>query len=102
MTQFKQIFLASGLVAVLATGGLAMTSLSSAEAAETKMPADMKMSGEMSMPKTAADHNAEAAKYDQEAVSLETKAEHHAKKGGELSGARRCRRQARGELPVNS
>lgn len=79
MNKPKQIFLAAALAALLTTGGLAVTSLASAGAAETKMPADMKMSDDMPMPATAADHNGEAAKYDQEAASLDAKAGRHAK-----------------------
>jgi hypothetical protein len=53
-------------VAALATGALVVTSLPSA-AADAQVP----------MATTAAEHEAEAAKYDQEAVELEAKAARH-------------------------
>jgi hypothetical protein len=77
MNPFKHIILAAGTVAALATGAIALVPFASAQgAADTKTPMAM---GDMPMPKTAADHNAEATKYDQEAASLDAKAEHHAK-----------------------
>jgi len=81
MNQSRQIFRASGFVVALATGALALTSLASAGAADTRMPAGMKMpttTVDTQMPKTAAEYNAAAAKYDQEAVGLDAKAAHHA------------------------
>jgi len=53
-------------VAALATGALVVTSLPSA-AADAEMP----------IATTAAEHTAEAAKYDQEALDLEAKAARH-------------------------
>jgi hypothetical protein len=85
MNRSKQIFPASGLVAMLASGALALTSLASA--ADTKAPNDTKMSGDMQMPsdmqmpQTAADYTAAAAKYDQEAAELESLAKRHAEMG---------------------
>lgn len=81
MNQFKQIVLGVGLVTSLATGALALTSVASAEAADTKMPADMKMSvtaADAQVPRSAAEYTAAAAKYDQEAAELDAKAAHHA------------------------
>ena len=81
MDQSKQIFRASGFIAALATGALALTSLTSAGAAEAKMPAGMKMpttTVDTQTPRTAAEYNAAAVKYDQEAVELDAKAAHHA------------------------
>lgn len=86
MHQSKQNFLASSLIAVLAASALAITSLAAAEAADTKIPAGMEMSGEMQMPKTAADYSAEAAKYDREAVELDAKVAQHAKMAAQYRG----------------
>lgn len=79
MKRSKQMFFTSALVALLTTGGLGIASLASARAADTEMPSGMTMSGDMPMPSTAAEHNAEAAKYDREAASLDAKADLHAK-----------------------
>jgi hypothetical protein len=79
MNRSKQIVLASGLVAVLASGALALTSLASA--ADTTAPNDTNMSADMQMPRTAADYNAAAAKYDQEAAQLDSLAKRHAETG---------------------
>jgi len=80
MNRSKQIFLASGLVATLTSGALALTSLASA--ADTTAPNDTKMSGEMQMPmqmpQSAADYTAAAGKYDQEAAELDSVAKRHA------------------------
>lgn len=71
--QVRKVLLAAGVVVALLASAGALLSINTAQgAAETK-------SAEMSMPATAAEHNAEAAKYDQEATSLDAKAEHHAK-----------------------
>ncbi len=81
MNRFKRNFPGIGLVTSLATGTLALTSLAFAEAADSKMPADMKMSvaaGDVQVPRSAADYAAAAAKYDQEAAELDAKAAHHA------------------------
>lgn len=86
MNQFKQNLLVPGLVALLATGALAITSPTPVAAADTKMPAGMEMPGDMQMPKTAADFNAAAAKYDGEAAELDAKAAEHAKMGARYRG----------------
>ena len=82
MNRSKQIVLASGLVTVLASGALALTSLASAADTtapnDTTMSSDMKMPGDMHMPQNAADYNAAAAKYDQEAAQLDSVAKRHA------------------------
>ena len=71
--QVRKVLLAAGVVVAFLAGAGALLSMNTAQgAADTK-------SAEMSMPATAAEHNAEAAKYDEEATSLDAKAEHHAK-----------------------
>src|SRR6266702_6248976 len=76
MNRYKQIVLASGLVATLASSALALTSMASA--ADTKAPNDTKMSSDMKMPQSVADYTAAAAKYDQEAAELDSVAKRHA------------------------
>jgi len=81
MNRSKQIYLASGLVAMLASGALALTSLASAadtKAPNDKMSGDMQMSGDVKMPQSAADFTAAAAKYDQEAAQLDSVSKRHA------------------------
>ena len=73
MTHIKQILVATAGVAVLAAGVFALTPFASAEtpmAKPTSVP--------IYMAATPAEHIAEAAKYDQEALDLEAKAAHHA------------------------
>jgi hypothetical protein len=67
MNTFKHALGAMAAVMALASAATIMAPLESA-AEET----------EMKMPSTAADHTAEAAKYDREARELDGKAEHHA------------------------
>lgn len=67
MNMFKQALGAMAAVVALASAATVIAPLDSA-AKET----------EMKMPSTAADHTAEAARYDREAGELEGKAEHHA------------------------
>lgn len=68
MNRFKHIFFAAGIAAGLALGGMTVASFASAN----------DDSG-VTMPKSAAEYGAEAAKSDQEASTLESKAEHHAR-----------------------
>jgi len=67
MNTFKHALGAMATVIALASAATIIAPLESA-AKET----------EMTMPSTAADHTAEAAKYDREAKELDGKAEHHA------------------------
>lgn len=81
MHRVRHILLASALVVALLAGAVGLTPIGTAQgAAETK-------TADMPMPTTAAEHNAEAAKYDEEAASLDAKAERHAK----LANAYRAR-----------
>jgi hypothetical protein len=75
MNRSKQLVLASGLIAVLASGAGALTTFASAT--DATMPNGMKMSGDMQTPQTAADYRAAADKYDQEAAELDTVAKQH-------------------------
>ena len=67
MSRVKHSIAAILTVAALATGALVVTSLPSA-AADAEMP----------MATTAAEHSAQAAKYEQEATELDAKAARHA------------------------
>lgn len=81
MIHFKQILVATAGAAIVATGLLAFSPLASAEA-----PTAKPMAMPMHMPSTAAEHAAEAAKYDQEAADLQSKADHHTTMAGLYRG----------------
>lgn len=68
ITRLKHFIAAVAGAMALAAVACTLTPFSSAEAPT-----------EMRMPTTAAEHTAEAAKYDREAVELEAQAERHAK-----------------------
>ena len=73
MTRFKHVIFASASVVALAAGLAACASFAPAES-----PKPAQTSQPMNMPMTAAEHAAEAARYDQEALDLEAKAKRHA------------------------
>ena len=81
MTHFKQILVTTAGAAIVATGLCAFTPSASAEASTAKP-----MATPMHMPTTAAEHAAEAAKYDQEAADLQSKADHHTTMAGLYRG----------------
>ena len=68
MNRFKYILVAIGAVAALATSAMVFNSFASAAPAT-----------EVAIPTTAAEHAAEATRYDQEALELDQKAQRHAK-----------------------
>ena len=70
MTRFKHANFASASVVALGAELVACASFAPAES-----PKPAQTSQPMNMPMTAAEHAAEAAKYDQEALVLEAKAE---------------------------
>ncbi len=80
MNRSKYTLAAAGLVAALATGAFALTSLSATTPSASAAAAEMKM------PTTPAEHLAEASKYDKEATALETKADLHAKMAANYRG----------------
>lgn len=66
MNRFGLVIAATATIAALGTGALVLTPLVPA-AAETTM----------ALPSTAAEHTAEAVKFDKEAQELNAKADHH-------------------------